>query len=162
MTTQNAYSICGMCTVRCPIMVAVKNGEIEFLQGNPHIPAMKGAICPRGAAGKALIRDHERLQAPLIREGKRGEGKWHEVAARLKAVIQQHGARSIAFSDRGGPFRDLHQAFVRGLGSPNYTNHDSSCARNVQHACLSVAGVGRKPLCRRRASEGIVDSLELP
>ncbi|MCU0562376.1 MAG: molybdopterin-dependent oxidoreductase [Desulfobacterales bacterium] len=144
-----------MCTVRCPIMVEVKNGEIQFLQGNPHIPAMKGSICPRGAAGKALIQDYERLQTPLIRDGRRGEGKWRkvgwdeamdEVANRLKSVISEHGARSIAFSDRGGPFRELHQAFMRGLGSPNYTNHDSSCARNVQHACMSVTGVGRKEL----------------
>ena len=155
MTTKQVYSVCGMCTVRCPIMAEVKNGEVEFLQGNPHIPAMKGSICPRGAAGRALIRDHDRIQAPMIREGNRGAGKWRrvgwdealdEVAGRLKAVMQQHGARSVAFSDRGGPFRDLHQAFVRGLGSPNYTNHDSSCARNVQHACMSVAGVGRKEL----------------
>jgi thiosulfate reductase/polysulfide reductase chain A len=155
MTTQQVFSICGMCTVRCPIMVDVENGEVQFLQGNPHIPAMKGSICPRGAAGKALIRDHERLQTPMIREGRRGEGKWRrvgwdealdETAARLKAVMQAHGARSVAFSDRGGPFRELHQAFVRGLGSPNYTNHDSSCARNVQHGCISVTGVGRKEL----------------
>ncbi len=155
MTTQNVFSVCGMCTVRCPIMVEVKNGEIQFLQGNPHIPAMKGSICPRGAAGKALIQDYERLQTPLIRDGRRGEGKWRkvgwdeamdEVANRLKSVISEHGARSIAFSDRGGPFRELHQAFMRGLGSPNYTNHDSSCARNVQHACMSVTGVGRKEL----------------
>ncbi len=68
------------------------------------------------------------------------------MAKRLKAVTEKYGAPSIAFSDRGGPFRDLHQAFVRGLGSPNYTNHDSSCARNVQHACMSVAGMGRKDL----------------
>jgi thiosulfate reductase / polysulfide reductase chain A len=144
-----------MCTVRCPIMAEVRNGEIQFLQGNPHVPAMKGSICPRGAAGKALIQDYERLQAPLIREGQRGEGKWrkvgwdealNEVANRLKSIIGEHGAHSVAFSDRGGPFRDLHQAFVRGMGSPNYTNHDSSCARNVQHACQSVAGPGREDL----------------
>ncbi len=153
MTTRQVYSVCGMCTVRCPIMAEVKNGQIQFLQGNPHIPAMNGSICARGAAGTALIRDPERLQAPMIREGRRGEGKWRkvgwdealdEVAQRLKAVMQQHGARSVAFSDRGGPFRDLHQAFVRGLGSPNYTNHDSSCARNVMHACKSLLGAGRK------------------
>ncbi len=153
MTTQQVYSICGMCTVRCPIMVEVKNGEVVFLQGNPHVPAMKGSICPRGAAGNALIRDSERLQAPMIREGRRGEGKWRKVgwdealdetASRLHAVIQQHGAKSVAFSDRGGPFRDLHQAFVKGLGSPNYTNHDSSCARNVMHSCKSLLGMGRK------------------
>ncbi|TYO96866.1 molybdopterin-containing oxidoreductase family protein [Desulfallas thermosapovorans] len=155
MTTQQVFSVCGMCTVRCPIMAEVKNDNVQLLQGNPHVPAMKGTICPKGAAGIALLHDHERIQGPMIREGKRGEGKWRQVswdealeetAARLKAVMDKHGARSVAFSDRSGPFKDLHQAFVRGLGSPNYTNHDSSCARNVHHACISVTGAGREEL----------------
>lgn len=155
MTTQQVYSVCGMCTVRCPIIAEVKNDDVQLLQGNPHVPAMKGTICPKGAAGIALLHDNERIQGPLIREGKRGEGKWRQVswdealeetAARLKAVMDKHGARSVAFSDRSGPFKDLHQAFVRGLGSPNYTNHDSSCARNVHHACISVTGAGRQEL----------------
>ena len=38
----------------------------------------------------------------------------------------------------------IRSYYVRGLGSPNYCNHDSSCARNVQHASLSVTGMGRK------------------
>ena len=58
----------------------------------------------------------------------------------------RYGRKTVLFSDRGGPFRDLHQAFMRGLGSPNYSNHDSACARNVQHAALSVFGSGRKDL----------------
>ncbi len=144
-----------MCTVRCPIQVETEHGEIKFIEGNPNVPAMKGAVCPRGAAGKALIMDKERPQSPMIRVGERGEGKWRTVgwdealdyvANKLKAVTEQHGARSIAFSDRGGPFQDLHKAFVNGLGSPNFCNHDASCARNVEHACLSVAGIGRKEL----------------
>jgi thiosulfate reductase/polysulfide reductase chain A len=65
-------------------------------------------------------------------------------ADKLKQVSDTYGARSIAFSDRGRPFQDLHKAFVKGLGSPNYTNHDASCARNVDHACMSVTGLGRK------------------
>ena len=56
MAIQPIYSVCGMCTVRCPIQVEVENGQIAFLQGNPHVPAMKGAVCPRGAAGPALIK----------------------------------------------------------------------------------------------------------
>jgi thiosulfate reductase/polysulfide reductase chain A len=155
MSTQKTFSICGMCTVRCPIQVETEHGEIKFIEGNPNVPAMKGAVCPRGAAGKALIMDKERPQSPMIRVGERGEGKWRTVgwdealdyvANKLKAVTEQHGARSIAFSDRGGPFQDLHKAFVNGLGSPNFCNHDASCARNVEHACLSVAGIGRKEL----------------
>jgi thiosulfate reductase/polysulfide reductase chain A len=147
------YSVCGMCTVRCPIMAEVESGQIAFLQGNPHVAAMKGALCPRGAAGLALIKDHERPQTPMIREGERGAGKWRKaswdealdfVADRLQDIKARYGAQAIALSDRGGPFRDLHRALLRGLGTPNYCNHDASCARNVQHACLSLTGMGRK------------------
>ncbi len=153
MANGSVFSVCGMCTVRCPIKVQVKNGQVSFIEGNPHVPAMKGAVCPRGAAGTGLIYDNERPQTPLIREGERGEGKWRKasweeafdyVADRLNQVKEEHGARSISFTDRGGPFRDFHRAFLRGIGTPNYNNHDSSCARNVQHAALSLTGKGRK------------------
>ena len=153
MAIETVYSVCGMCTVRCPIQAEVENGEIRFLQGNLNVPAMKGAVCPRGAAGIALIKDRERPQAPMIREGARGEGKWRtvtwdealdHVAGKLLEIKEKHGARGIAFSDRGGPFRDFHRAFLKGLGTPNYCNHDTSCARNVQHACISTTGMGRK------------------
>jgi len=142
-----------MCTVRCPIKVSTQSGQVTFIEGNPHVPAMKGAVCPRGAAGTALINDKERPQVPLIREGARGEGKWRKVswdeafdhvAAELNRIKDQHGAKAIALSDRGGPFRDIHRAFLRGIGTPNYCNHDASCARNVQHAALSLTGMGRK------------------
>lgn len=154
MTAQEIHSVCGMCTVRCPITAEVENGEIRFLKGNPHVAAMNGAVCPRGAAGVALIQDRERPQSPMIREGARGKGSWRKVswdealdyvADRLKKVMDEHGGpRAIGFSDRGGPFRDFHRAFLRGLGTPNYHNHDASCARNVQHAHLSLTGLGRK------------------
>ena len=74
MAQSLAYSICGMCTARCPIKVTTQSGQITFIEGNPHVPAMNGAICPRGAAGTALINDNERPQTPLIRVGARGEG----------------------------------------------------------------------------------------
>ena len=153
MAKSSVFSVCGMCTVRCPIKVDVENGQVAFIQGNPHVPAMKNAVCPRGAAGTALINDSERPQTPLIRDGERGEGKWRKVtwdeafdyvAERLEKVKAKYGAKAIALTDRGGPFRDIHRAFLRGIGTPNYNNHDSSCARNVQHAALSLTNMGRK------------------
>ena len=153
MSKKTVFSVCGMCTVRCPISVEVENGQVAFIKGNPHVPAMKGAVCPRGAAGTALLHDNERPQTPLIREGERGEGKWRKatwdealdyVADRLNKIKDEYGAKAISFTDRGGPFRDMHRAFLRGLGTPNYNNHDSSCARNVQHSALSLTGMGRK------------------
>jgi thiosulfate reductase/polysulfide reductase chain A len=153
MTQNKVFSVCGMCTVRCPIMAEVDNGEITFLKGNPYASGIEGSICGRGAAGIALIKDRERPQFPMIRNGKRGEGDWRKVtwdealdyvAGRLKEIFAEHGPRSLLLTDRGGPFRDFHRAFLRGLGTPNYCNHDGSCARNVQHAALSVFGFGRK------------------
>lgn len=153
MARTSVYGVCGMCTVRCPMMAEVEDGKVVFIQGNPHSPGIKGSLCARGAAGLALTMDDERPQYPMIRAGERGEGKWRKVswdeawdyvAEKLTAIKEKHGAKSILLSDRGGPFRDFYRAFLKGLGSPNYCNHDSACARNVQHAALSVFGFGRK------------------
>jgi len=153
MSQKSVYSICGMCTVRCPIRVQVDSHGIRSLEGNPHFRHMNGRICPRGVAGKALVEDRERPQTPLIRQGERGEGKWRQaswdealdyVAERLSGLMDKHGSETLGFSDRGGPFRDFHRAFLLGLGTPNYCNHDSSCARNVHHAHQSLTGLGRK------------------
>ncbi len=153
MAKREVNSVCGMCTVRCPIKVHVQDGKVAFIEGSPHVPAMKGSLCPRGSAGIALVEDSERPQSPLIRTGERGQGKWRKaswdealdyVAERLNKIKDEYGARAISLTDRGGPFRDMHRAFLKGLGTPNYNNHDSSCARNVQHAALSLTGKGRK------------------
>jgi thiosulfate reductase/polysulfide reductase chain A len=150
MAGEKIFSVCGMCTVRCPIQVDVQDGKIKFIQGTS---AIGGGLCARGSAGLALIEDDERPQYPMIRDGARGEGKWKKVsweealdytAKRLQEVMAKYGPRTVLFSDRGGPFLDLHQAFMRGLGSPNWCNHDVSCARNVMHAAMSLFGFGRK------------------
>ncbi|MEE4356759.1 MAG: molybdopterin-dependent oxidoreductase [Desulfococcaceae bacterium] len=153
MARQTVYSVCGMCTVRCPIIAEVEDGRVVFLRGNPHAPGMGRGVCARGAAGIALIEDSERPQTPLIRKGNRGEGKWQKVswddafdhvAENLSKTFEKYGPRSLLLTDRGGPFRDIHRAFLRGIGTPNYCNHDGACARNVQHSALSVFGGGRK------------------
>jgi len=150
---KNVFGICGMCTVRCPMMSVVDDGKLVTIHGNPHAGGIKGSLCARGAAGMALVNDDERPQFPMIRAGARGEGKWRRatwdealtyVAEKLSKIKAEHGAKSILLSDRGGPFREIYRAFLRGLGTPNYCNHDSACARNVQHAALSVFGFGRK------------------
>ena len=155
MSGKVVYSVCGMCSVRCPIQVDVENGECQFIQGNRQAAGIKGALCARGASGIAMLRDDERPQFPMIRKGERGEGKWQKAtwdealdyaASKLDAVRSQHGGRGILLSDRGGPFSDLAQAFIRGLGSPNYCSNDSTCSVNMQHAALSLFGFGEDRL----------------
>ncbi|MEN8189777.1 MAG: molybdopterin-dependent oxidoreductase [Thermodesulfobacteriota bacterium] len=148
---QSVYSMCGMCTVRCPIRVETENNEVTWIEGNPHI--LDGALCAKGSAGPALVKDDERPQQPLIREGGRGAGRWRKVswptaydyiADKLKAIKKEYGPESLVVSSRGGPWQAMYKTFCHSFGSPNYTNHDNTCGRNTHHASLSINGVGRK------------------
>jgi len=123
-------------------------------QGQSHAAGIDSALCARGGAGIALINDDERPQHPLIRTGARGEGKWRRVswdealdyvAEKLAKVVETYGGRAYCFPT-AGTFPRSSPGLRPGLGSPNYSNHDASCARNVQHAALSLFGFGRKDL----------------
>ena len=142
------YSVCNMCTVRCPIEVEVENGAVKHIWGNPHVFGGR-YLCPRGAAGKAFENDTERLQYPMIREGERGSGRWRRaswdealdyVAENLKKVIEKYGPESIVLADRGGAFTDVEKAFIKALGSPNYFNHHGACSNSVHNAHNGIAG----------------------
>ncbi len=152
-TTKTVYSICGMCSVRCPIMVEVEGDRVVWISGNPHDAGMGTALCAKGIAGRALLDDTERPLSPMIREGERGAGRWRSVsweealdyvAEKLKTIIEQYGGRAVLLSDRGGPFGEYRKAFLKAIGSPNYCNHDVTCAVSVNHAALSLFGFGRK------------------
>ncbi|HBZ54400.1 MAG TPA: hypothetical protein DEO88_03255, partial [Syntrophobacteraceae bacterium] len=47
---KEVYSLCFMCSVRCPIKVNVENGQVVWIEGSPHVPGIEGSLCPRGAA----------------------------------------------------------------------------------------------------------------
>ncbi len=149
---KSVYSICGMCAVRCPIRVEVENGKVTWIEGNSHDTGMGTSICAKAGASIPFQYDDQRPQSPMIRDGARGSGKWKNVSwdeaydyitNKLKAVIDEYGAKSVMLTDRGGPFADLHKAFIKAIGSPNYINHDCTCGRNANHACRSVLNMGR-------------------
>ena len=152
---KSVFSMCGMCAVRCPIRIEVENGSVTWIEGNPYVPGIEGALCSKGSAGIAFEYDSERPQYPMIRTGERGSGQWRKatwdealgyIADKLKIVKNKYGAKAIALADRSGPFTDLTKSFIKALGSPNYSDHDDSCAKNVNMACQSLFGYGRGEL----------------
>ena len=118
---------CEMCFWRCGVMAEVADGKVLKLQGNRHHPLTKGQLCARGNAGTQLLYDPDRLKHPMIRTGKRGEGKfrrasWDEAldlfATRLKELKQKYGPESVGFFPHGvaaGFFSTLMKAY----GTPN-------------------------------------------
>ncbi len=146
---KEVYSLCFMCSVRCPIRVLVKDDQVKWIEGNPHVAGMEGSLCPRGAAGIALLNDHERLQSPMIRTGPRGSGQWRKaswdealdyVAEKLKTIISEHGPESVLFGERTQLATHVSKAFMKALGSPNHFTHDALCKGSVNTAARSLYG----------------------
>lgn len=146
---REVYSICLMCTVRCPIKVMVKNDDAKLIEGNPHVAGIEGSICPKGAAGVSLLNDDERVKSPLIRTGPRGSGQWREatweealdyVAEKLKEIKEKYGGRSIAMTERAHLNSHISKTFMKAIGSPNYFTHDSCCKGSLNTAFRSLTG----------------------
>ena len=131
-------SVCEMCTVRCPILVRVRDGKVVRIEGNPTEKSTQGAICAKGNAGVSLLYDKDRVRTPLIRVGKRGEGKfrkasWDEaytyIADRLKTIRPEE----LAVGRRPSASDAFLLTFAKAFGTPNIFSHESSCplGRNV-------------------------------
>lgn len=147
--SKEVYSLCFMCSVRCPIKVTTEDGQVRWIEGSPHVPGMEGSLCPRGAAGIALLNDSERLQTPLLRTGPRGAGAWRKatwdealdfVADKLKAIISEHGSHSVLFGERTNLSTHVSKTFMRAIQSPNHFTHDALCKGSVNTACRSLFG----------------------
>ncbi len=148
-TERVVTSVCEMCTVRCPILVRVRDGKVFRIEGNPKEKATKGAICARGNAGVSLLEDKDRVRTPLIRVGERGEGKfrkasWEEaykyVADRLKAIRPEE----LGVARRPSAGDTFLLPFAKAFGTPNIFTHESTCplTRNVaMEVTLGTASV---------------------
>ena len=143
------YSLCFMCSVRCPIRVVTKDDHVKWIEGNPHVAGMEGSLCPRGAAGTALLYDNERVQSPMIRTGPRGSGQWRKatwdealnmVGDKLREIIDQHGPHSVVLGERTQLATHVSKTFLKAIGSPNHFTHDAICKGSVNTAGRSLFG----------------------
>jgi thiosulfate reductase/polysulfide reductase chain A len=121
-------SFCEICFWNCGLVAHVRHNRVLHLTGHPRHPGAQGKLCGRGNAGAASVTDPDRLRYPMIRTGKRGEGKFERVgwptayrtiAEGFAKIKEKHGARSLAlfYHGKGGPM--LRQMMV-AYGSPNY------------------------------------------
>ncbi len=146
---KEVYSLCFMCSVRCPIKVLVKDGQVKWIEGNPQVAGMEGSLCPRGSAGISLLYDDQRVKSPMIRVGERGSGHWRKagwdealdyVADKLKPIIEEHGGHSVVLGERTQLATHVSKTFLKALKSPNHFTHDALCKGSVNTACRSLFG----------------------
>lgn len=121
-------TICGICPGGCNVRVEVDGQNITKIRpSNENFPS---ALCMRGAYANEIIHSKNRVQTPLIRVGKKGEGKFRaaswdealEVAANgFKNAKQKYGAKSVASHSGRGAFEQSCDDFI-SLSNPLQKN----------------------------------------
>jgi anaerobic selenocysteine-containing dehydrogenase len=100
MSEQTHYRACNLCEAICGLEIKVRDGHVVSIKGDAADPLSRGHICPKAVALQDLHEDPDRLRKPQKRVGDQWvEIEWtqalDEVADRLAAIHQTHGANSV-------------------------------------------------------------------
>ncbi len=135
-TKAEIATICNICHSCCGMLVAVKNGVLERIRGNPEHPQNAGRLCPKGARARHMVYSPDRLTQPLRRiNGELKPVSWDEalgfVAEKLLEIRAKYGPEALA-SCRGAPVgQEGHDAFHQlcyAYGSANITGPAHLCS----------------------------------
>lgn len=137
MTTSKWHkSACNLCYVNCGVEIEVlgdgADARLGRVRGDSEHPRTQGYLCNKAQAIPAYVHHDDRLTTPLRRraDGSHEAIDWDtaisEIAARLREVITDHGANTLALYGGGGQGNHAGGAFtngfVRALGSRHVFN----------------------------------------
>ncbi len=157
--TGSVPTICEMCVNKCAAIAHVQDGIVKKLDPNPYFPKSRNMLCARGAAGIHALYDPDRLKYPLIRIGKRGDGKyrratWNEAFTFIKDKLvtileeEQDNRSSIGYCAGEGLAEHTFKTFMADkFGSANFLNHSSICLQSaVTGFSLTLGAYGQADL----------------
>jgi len=142
-------SSCWQCVTRDGIIGYVEDGRLRKIEGNPELPRTNGKLCAKGQAGVNIVYNPDRLLHPLVRTGKRGEGKWKRlswdealdllvnggaIAGRqvkgLKTLRDAGNPQNFMFHYgrmKGSDSKIIKSYFLAAYGTKTIGNHTSIC-----------------------------------
>ena len=129
--------VCPVCGVGCHAKVHIKAGKIIRITGDPDSPKGKRP-CERLIAAVDFHYHPERVNYPLKRIDKRGEGRWkriswdqaiEEIAEKLDGIRAKFGpeALSVLAGGHGSVGEALFQRWCNLWGTPNYFWQGKNC-----------------------------------
>jgi len=136
--------LCRMCAQFCPMVAHVRDGRVIRVESNKN--SKYAGICARGRAATGALYNPDRISSPLIRVGKRGEGKfrratWDEaisiVADKLKALKDADEEHLLAFLPRFNSAGGLDKHFYKVFGTPNIVGYGDTCFGNSLSVSLA-------------------------
>jgi len=154
-------TLCEICVNKCAAIARVEEGIITKLNPNPRFPKSKNMLCARGNAGIQALYDPDRLKQPLIRIGKKGDGKFKAVSWQeaydailngtehfkgLKQILDEEkdNRSTIGYCAGEGMAEHTFKTFLSDkIGSSNFVNHASVCLQTtVSGHALTLGGYG--------------------
>jgi molybdopterin guanine dinucleotide-containing S/N-oxide reductase-like protein len=134
------------CPDTCALITTVENGRAIRIQGDPDHPFTQGFMCAK--VNRYLERTYHphRLTHPLRRVGPKGSGTfepvgWDEaladIARRLRAVIQEHGAEAILPYSYAGTM-----GYLQGESMDRRFFHTLGASRLDRTICSTAGGTG--------------------
>ncbi|MBI1191823.1 MAG: molybdopterin-dependent oxidoreductase, partial [Bacteroidetes bacterium] len=84
----------------CGVVLAIKDGQIQSVQGDSQDVHSKGHICPKALALKDLHEDPDRLRTPVRRVGNHWEpisweAAFDEIETRIRTIWKEHGRDAV-------------------------------------------------------------------
>jgi thiosulfate reductase/polysulfide reductase chain A len=152
---ENIPYLCNMCRNKCAGFARVVDNKVEKLNPNRYFPKSRNMLCPKGNAGIDALYDRDRLKYPLIRIGKRGDGRykrvtWDEayeyIKDKLVTIIDEEkdNRSTIAYCNGEGFNKDEYIKFFGSkMGSANFLDEGSICLNTKLGATqLTIGDVG--------------------
>ncbi|MBI2821857.1 MAG: molybdopterin-dependent oxidoreductase, partial [Acidobacteria bacterium] len=126
-------SVCRECPAGCGLHVCNRDGRVVKIEGNPHHPISRGALCARGQAALQGLYDPDRLTRPLLRKGAESlqPANWDEgirlFAEALSDLKPQRNPGELAFvSGALGPaFSSLVRQWMDTLGGGRLIQYEA-------------------------------------
>jgi anaerobic selenocysteine-containing dehydrogenase len=148
-------TVCFNCEAACGLLAYVdqETGRIRKFEGNPAHPGSRGRNCAKGPATLNQVNDPERILYPLKRVGKRGEGKWVQVAwdevlddlaAQIRAALIE-GRRNEIIYHVGRPGHEpiYNQRILHSWGIDGHNSHTNICSAGARAGYAFWQGVDR-------------------
>ncbi|MGE3690728.1 MAG: molybdopterin-dependent oxidoreductase [Novosphingobium sp.] len=125
-------TFCRNCGALCSMEIDVEDGRMLRARPDGAVSPYGPYMCPKGLAAVEL---HNGMEARLLSSLKRGpdgafeeidaEAALDEIGAKLKALVAEHGPRSVAVYHGTGAYRSvlgglMERAWVAALGTPNF------------------------------------------
>ena len=132
--TREVPSICPYCAVGCAQLVAVRDGKIVNIEGNPDSPINAGTLCPKGAASFQLVVNPNRVTQVWYRAP--GAAEWDKTRT-LDWAMDQIARRVRETRDR----TFVEERDTDLAGRPLRDQHGNPVKKRVNHT-LAIASLG--------------------